>query len=88
MEIEERLKHVKGHDGVSLYDHLVNLLGRLAEVNPLNAMKSFEEHSEYVRETKYTYTDMAHHRHADGRRDKENSQYLDQVAKYHVHLSD
>lgn len=73
---------------MSLYDHLVNLLGRLAEVNPLNALKSFEEHSEYVRETKYSYTDMTHHRNAEGRRDQDNGQYLEQVAKYHVHYAD
>jgi hypothetical protein len=88
MEIEERLKHIKGKDGVSLYDHLVNLLGRLAETNPLNPLKSFEEHSEFVREAKYSYTDMAHHRSADGRRDKDNGQYLEQVAKYHVRTVD
>lgn len=67
-----------------MYDHLVNVLGRLAETNPLDPIRSFDEHSQYVRETKYNFTDMANYRNADGRRDKGHSEYLEKTAKYMV----
>lgn len=84
MEIEERLKSIKSQEGTSLYDHLVNVLGRLAEANPINPVRSFDEHSQFVRESKYNYTDVKNYRNADGRRDKGHSAYLDKTAKYMV----
>ena len=82
MDIEEKLKTMKTSQGVSLYDHLLNTLGRLAETHPRNPLGSFEEHSQFVRDTGYHYADGRNYRDADGRMYKGQEEYLNKTAKY------
>lgn len=86
MDIEERLKSIKNDSNLSLHDHLLNVFGRLAETRPIDAIRSFEEVSEFVRETGYDYADGQNYLPADGRRDKgeDYSEFLLKSAKYWV----
>ncbi len=86
MEIEDRLKHIKDTSGRSLHDHLLNVLGRLAEVRPIDPLRTFEEHSEFVASSGYNYTDVKNYAVSDCRRDTgpQFSDFLQKSAKYWV----
>ena len=88
MEIETKLKSIVAADGSTLYEHLLNTIGKLVQDHPKNAYEAFEEYSDFVKTTKYKYYDTANFRDSSKLRDSwdELAPYITKMREYFVGL--
>lgn len=52
MDLEQKLKSIRiNNKGICLYDHLVNIMGKMILDKVENPLERFEEYSELLKET-------------------------------------
>lgn len=84
MEVEDKLKSLKGSDGSNIYEHFANIIGKIVQDHPKNAYEIFEQYSHYIKQNKYNYTSNENYVDAYKLREKydEVEQELEKAAKY------
>lgn len=86
MDVEDKLKTLKGPDGSNLYEHFANIIGKIVQDHPKNAYEVFEQYSHYIKQNKYNYTSNENYVDAYKLREKysEVEEELEKAAKYFV----
>ena len=86
MDIEEKLRGIKGKDGTNLYEHFANIIGKIVQDHPKNAYQIFEEYSHFIKQNNYNFTSNENYVDAYMLREKitEIQENLDKAAKYFV----
>lgn len=84
MDVEDKLKTLKGPDGSNLYEHFANIIGKIVQDHPKNAYEVFEQYSHYIKQNKYNYTSNENYVDAYKLREKysEVEEELEKAAKY------
>jgi len=85
MDIEDKLKSLKGPDGSNLYEHFANIIGKIVQDHPKNSYEIFEQYSHYIKQKKYNYTSNENYVDAYKLREKfaEVEDELDKCARYY-----
>jgi len=86
MDIEEKLKGIVDAQGNSLYEHILNTIGKLVQDHPKNAYEVFEEFSLHVKQTGYKYNDTKNYSGSCRIWDNypELAEYFDTISQYFV----